>query len=73
MGNLIRILNIQKFLNREACQILVQGLVMSHLDYANSMLIDVPDATLKPFTRVQALAAKTIFRRTQSNSVSDCL
>ena len=38
---------IQKFINRESCEILVCSLVLSHLDYGNSLLQGCTDIVLK--------------------------
>ena len=48
----------------EAANILVMGLVISHLDYANSILIGIPDVTIKQLQCVQNMAAKVVFKQT---------
>ena len=47
--NLYKIHSIRKYLTQEACEIVVNGLVTSQIDYANGMLLNVPDVTLKPY------------------------
>ena len=42
MLNIKRIRSVRKYLTPEACEILVNGLVLSHLDYANSILVGLP-------------------------------
>ena len=38
------------------------ALVISHLDYANSILIGVLDVTIKQLQHVQNMAAKVVFQ-----------
>ena len=42
MLNLLKIRNFRKILTVDACKTLVQGLVISHLDYCNSILAEQP-------------------------------
>ena len=53
MANFIRIRDIRKFLNREACETLSLGLCISHLDYANAILYGLPDITINHLQRIQ--------------------
>ena len=73
MSNLLKIRNIRKYLTRDACKTLVVGLVLSHLDYCNSILISLPECTLKPFIRVQNMAAKIILKKSRYHSSSEAL
>ena len=50
MFNLVHIKRLRPSLTVEAANILVIGLVISHLDYANSILIGVLDVTIKQTT-----------------------
>ena len=43
MWNLHKLKHIRKFLNQETCHTLVCGLVLTHLDYANAILADLPN------------------------------
>ena len=43
MWNLQKLKHIRKFLNQETCHTLVCGLVLTHLDYANTILADLPN------------------------------
>ena len=47
MNSINRIRLIRNSLSKEVCQTIVQSLVISHLDYANAILIDLPDITMK--------------------------
>ena len=58
MLNLLKIKATRKYLTTEACTKAVITLVMSHLDYANSILIGLPKASICQVQRVQNIAAK---------------
>ena len=73
MFNLKRIRQIRKFLTSDACETLMLTLVMSHLDYCNSILLGVPAITIKPFQRIQNLAGKIILRRSKRESATQTL
>ena len=60
MFNLVQIKRFRPSLTVEAANILVMGLVISHLNYANSILIGVPDVIIKQLQRVQNMAAKVV-------------
>ena len=60
MWNLQRIKSVRNILTKEACETLVIGLVISQLDYANSLYIGLPECDVKKLQRVQNIAAKTV-------------
>ena len=60
MNSINRIRLIRNSLSKEVCQTIVQSLVISHLDYANAILIDLPDITMKKLQRVQNIAARLV-------------
>ena len=47
MFSLVRIIRIRHYLTQEACNVLVMGLVISHLDYVNSVLMGLPAVEFK--------------------------
>ena len=49
------------------------GLVMLHLGYSNGVLGLLPNASLKPYVRVQSMAAKTILSRNKYDSVKEAM
>ncbi len=56
--------NIRKigpFLTEHAAQLLVQGLVISRLDYCNALLAGRPSNTIKPLQMIQNAAARLVF------------
>ena len=73
MSNLIRIRNMRKFLTKDTCATLMLGLVVSHLDYCNSILVGVPKVTLNQLQRIQNMAAKVTLGRDKSASANEAL
>ena len=73
MFNLVCIKRLRPSLTVEAANILVMGLVISHLDYANSILIGVPDVTIKQLQRVQNMAAKVVLQADKYASPRECM
>ena len=68
MLNIKKIKCVRHHLNREACEIIVNGLVLSHLDYCNAILCGLPDVSINKMQRVQNIAAKLILKRHWSES-----
>ena len=66
--NVYKIKKIRKFLTAQATETLVLGLVISHLDYGNSLLIGCPPTTLDIYQKVQNMCAK-LFSRGKSMKV----
>ena len=73
MLNLLKIKAIRKYLTTEACTKAVITLVMSHLDYANSILNGLPKASICQLQRVQNMAANIVLQRNKFESSSKCL
>ncbi len=73
MVNLQRIRAIRPYLTQECAQILVQGLVLSHLDYCNVTLIGLPDCDISKLQRLQNMAAKLVLRAGSRDSSTLCL
>lgn len=51
---------IRQFITKDACKILIQALVTSRLDYANSLLFGLPQCLLSRLQRVQNSAARLV-------------
>ena len=66
--NLIRIKRLRSYLTESMCNILVLSLVMSHIDYANSILMKLPDCVLGQMQRVQDMAAKIVMGKSKYDS-----
>ena len=58
--HLRRIRQVKRSLNEQCRRVLVQALVMSRLDYCNSVLIGLPASTLHPLTSVLHSAARLV-------------
>ena len=66
--NIIKIRNIRKYLNQDKCHKLVITLVLSHLDYSNSLLSGLPDSSIKILQKVQNSAARLVLGRYANHS-----
>ena len=73
MSNLMWIRNIHKFLMKDTCTTLLLGLVVSHLDYCNSILVGVHKVTLNQLQRVQNMAAEVMLRCDKFASSNEAL
>ena len=73
MINIQQIKLIRPFLNSEACTTFMLGLVISHLDYCNSILAGLLDASINQIQRVQNLAAKVVLGKSNRDSAAECL
>ena len=58
MWHIRQIKNVRTYLTQEACETLVLGTVISHLDYANTLFIGLPQCDIDKLQRVQNIAAK---------------
>ena len=68
MMNLQRIKAICHMLSQEACHQLMLGLVMSHLDYVNAILINLPQREIQKLQRIQNMAAKVVLCKNKYES-----
>jgi hypothetical protein len=64
---------IRRFLDFESCHHIVRALVLSRLDYGNSLLIGAKECDLDKLQRLQNWAAKLIFRAKKDDSASNLL
>ncbi|KAI7908531.1 reverse transcriptase, partial [Pyricularia oryzae] len=60
---LYNIRRIRPFLTDEMAQVLIQALVISRLDYGNSLLAGAPASAIRPLELVQKAAAHLVFNR----------
>ena len=72
MFNLIRIKRLRSYLMESMCNILVMSLVMLHIDYANSILMKLPDCVIGQMQRVQDMAAKIVMGKSKYDSSTQC-
>ena len=68
--NLYRLGKIRSHLTTEATKILAHALVISHIDYANSLLAGLPKSKIKILQSVQDSAARLIHRGSFSSEES---
>ena len=73
MFNFLRIKNIRKYLTKEATEILVLSLVISHLDYCNGILFGVPKCDIKKMQRIQNMCAKLVLKLRKYDSSKQAL
>ena len=71
MYNLVRIRSIRKYLTRSACETIIMELVISHLDYVNSLMVGLPLKTIQKLERVQYMAAKIILNKKKYSSTTE--
>ena len=71
--NFYKIKKIRKFLTTQATETLVLSLVISHLDYGNSLLIGCPQTTLDIYQKIQNMCAKLVLQRKKYESATEAL
>ena len=71
MCSLQRIKLIRHLLDVEAAHTLVRGLVLSHLDYVNAILIGLPNITIRKLQLVQDAAARVVINE-KGKSAKQC-
>jgi len=60
---------VRRRIGQEVTQQLVLALIMSRLDYCNSVMAGLPTSTLQPLQRVQNAAARLVFGLNRSDHV----
>ena len=72
--NIIQIRNIGKYLTKDKVHTLIKSLVLSHLDYSNSILAGIPNKTLRLMQVIQNTAARVVLNKESYNtSTKECL
>ena len=64
---------IRPYLSQYSAQLLVQTMVLSKLDYCNSVLTGLPACTIKPLQMIQNAAARLIFSQPKRAHVTPLL
>ena len=72
MWNLYKLKHIRKFFNKETCHTLGCGLVLTHLDYANVILADLPNIEIAKMQQVQNITAKLVMGADNYSSPTEC-
>jgi hypothetical protein len=70
---LYRLQNIRNMLNTDATKTLIHAFVTSHLDYSNSLLIDLPKCDITKLQSTQNSAVKLIYMKTKYEHVTPLL
>ena len=65
-----RIGKIRSFLSTDATNKLAVSLILSRLDYCNSLLAGIPDNKLNKLQRIQNHAARLVLRKSRCNSTA---
>ena len=73
MLNLLKIISIRKYLDKETAAQLIVSLCLSHLGYANGLLIGLPDCSIKHIQKVQNMAAKVVLNLMKHDSSTDII
>ena len=73
MLNFLKIRSIRQYLDNATTEQLVLSLCMSHIDYCNSVLYGLPDCSINKLQRVQNMCAHLVLRRTNRDSITQCL
>ena len=73
MLNIYKIRAARKNLTRSACNKLMVSLVLSHLDYTNSLLGNLPKNSIRKMQLVQNIAARITLGKRKYDSATSCL
>ena len=71
--NLYKIRKIRKHFDLKSIRTIIQALVISHLDYGNALLYDLPETTIKQMQSIQNSAAKLILKLGKYDSSTQAL
>ena len=64
---------IRPLLTQKAAQVLVQALLISHLDYCNSLLAGLSASAIRPLQLIQNAAARLVFNQPKFTQTSPLL
>ena len=73
MQNLQKLKVIRSVLTEDVCKTLVGALVMSHLDYANTILTGIPEVDIQKIEQIQDMATKLVLYCPKTESSTGCL
>ena len=71
--NIRNIASIRRFINLDTAKLLATSLVLTHLDYSNSILAGLPKKSISKMQRVQNWAAKVVLYRDKYSSSTEAL
>ena len=70
---LYKLKKIRRYLDKATSLKLANSLIFSHMDYCNSLFVNLPSSYLQPLQRVQSLTAKVILKKSKFHSSTECL
>ena len=73
MLNLLKIISIRKYLYKETVTQLKVTLCLSYLDYANGLLIGLPDCSIKLMQKVQNMGTKVVLNIRKHDSSTEAI
>ena len=73
MLNIQRIKHLRPLLTEDVTQVLVLGLVISHIDYCNSLFVSLPETDISKLQRIQNVGAKPVLNKPRSCSATETL
>ena len=71
--NIEKIKRIRKYLTEDETKMLMWSVILSHLDYGNATLVNLPKSTLKPLQSIQNYAANVTCKKHKYDSSTDIL
>ena len=71
--NLKLIQNIRKYININTTKMLLSTLVLSQLDYVNSILPRTPITMIKPYQKIQNFAVRVAYKKSKREDTHICL
>ena len=73
MLNIQRIKHLGPLLTEDITQVLVLGLVISHIDYCNSLFVGLPEIDISKLQRIQNVGPKLVLNKPRSHSATETL
>ena len=73
MANIHRIKNLRLLLTKQTMETLAIGIVMSHLDYCNTLFIGLLKCDISKLQHIQNIYARLVLHKEQHYSTMECL
>ena len=71
--NIKKINKVRKCLTEDETKMLMSSNVLSHLDYGNSVLVNLPKSTIMSLQSIQNYVAKVVCKKQKYDSSTECL
>ena len=68
-----RIKHLRPLLTEDITRVLELGLVISHIDYCNSLFVGLPETDISKLQRIQNVGAKLVLNKPISHSATETL